>query len=98
MSEGRWSEAAAHCGLEKRPTFRITVSTFHRMDDPPRLSLDHLEPSSGEPGNKRGSGRMAMHPKGRPYWTTSRKEALAAWLFILPDFIGLLIFVAIPME
>ena len=38
-----------------------------------------------------------MHPKGRPYWTKSRKEALAAWLFILPDFIGLLIFVAIPM-
>ena len=34
---------------------------------------------------------------GRPYWTTSRKEALAAWLFILPDFIGLLIFVAVPM-
>jgi multiple sugar transport system permease protein len=33
----------------------------------------------------------------RPYWTRSRKEALAAWLFILPDFIGLLIFVAVPM-
>jgi len=33
----------------------------------------------------------------RRYWTRSRKEALAAWLFILPDFIGLLIFVAVPM-
>ena len=31
------------------------------------------------------------------YWTRSRKEALAAWLFILPDFIGLFIFVAVPM-
>jgi multiple sugar transport system permease protein len=30
-------------------------------------------------------------------WSHSRKEALAAYLFILPDSIGLLIFVAIPM-
>lgn len=36
-------------------------------------------------------------PARRTFWTRSRKEALAAWLFILPDSIGLLIFVAIPM-
>src|SRR5271154_5845189 len=67
------------------------------MDDPPRLSLDNLGPSSGVPGNGRASGRLAVPRKRRPFWTTSRKEALAAWLFILPDFIGLLIFVAVPM-
>jgi multiple sugar transport system permease protein len=67
------------------------------MDDPPRLSLDNLKPSSGEPGNQRGPGRIAVQRRGRPYWTRSRKETLAAWLFILPDFIGLLIFVAVPM-
>jgi multiple sugar transport system permease protein len=67
------------------------------MDDPPRMSLDHLEPSSGEPSNERGSGRISGQRMHRPYWTRSRKEALAAWLFILPDFIGLLIFVAVPM-
>jgi multiple sugar transport system permease protein len=31
------------------------------------------------------------------FWTRSRKEALAAYLFILPDTIGLLVFVAVPM-
>jgi multiple sugar transport system permease protein len=30
-------------------------------------------------------------------WTHSRKESLAAYLFILPDSIGLLVFVAVPM-
>src|ERR1700744_2465624 len=67
------------------------------MDDPPRMSLDHLGPSSGKPGDQRESGRIAGQRSGRPYWTRSRKEALAAWLFILPDFIGLLVFVAVPM-
>src|SRR5260370_3344763 len=67
------------------------------MDAPPRLSLDNLKPSSGEPGNQRGSGRSALQRRGRRYWTRSRKETLAAWLFILPDFIGLRIFVAVPM-
>ena len=67
------------------------------MDDSPRLSLDKLESSSGDPGNERGKGRRAVQRKGRTYWTRSRKEALAAWLFVLPDFVGLLIFVAAPM-
>jgi multiple sugar transport system permease protein len=67
------------------------------MEDPTRLSLDNLETSSGKPGNERGRRRGAMHRRGRTFWTTSRKEALAAWLFILPDLIGLLIFVAVPM-
>jgi multiple sugar transport system permease protein len=66
------------------------------MDDPPRLP-HNLEASTGEPGNERGPGWIAVQLRGRPYWTTSRKEALAAWLFILPDFVGLLIFVAVPM-
>src|SRR3984893_2801581 len=67
------------------------------MDDPPRLSLDKLKPSSEDPGTERRKGRRAVQRKGRIYWTRSRKEALAAWLFILPDFMGLLIFVAVPM-
>jgi multiple sugar transport system permease protein len=67
------------------------------MDDPPLLSLDKLKPSSEDPGTERRKGRRAVQRKGRIYWTRSRKEALAAWLFILPDFMGLLIFVAVPM-
>lgn len=35
--------------------------------------------------------------RSRIFWTRSRKEALAAFLFILPDSLGLLVFVAIPM-
>jgi multiple sugar transport system permease protein len=62
------------------------------MDDQARLSVDGLEPSSGG-----GAGRRAVQRRGRTYWTRSRKETLAAWLFILPDFVGLLIFVAVPM-
>ncbi|MBV8142717.1 MAG: sugar ABC transporter permease [Verrucomicrobia bacterium] len=62
------------------------------MDDQPRLSLDGVQPSSG-----RGLGGSALQRRGQTYWSRSRKEALAAWLFILPDFIGLLIFVAVPM-
>jgi multiple sugar transport system permease protein len=41
-------------------------------------------------------GRPA-HPRPRVFWTRSRKEALAAFLFILPDSLGLLVFVGIPM-
>src|SRR6202047_3159282 len=67
------------------------------MDVPPRLSLGKLGPGSGDPGNERGPRRIAVQRRGRPFWTRPRKEALAAWLFILPDFIGLLIFVAVPM-
>ncbi len=67
------------------------------MDDPPRLSLEKLGPSSGVPGSEGEKVRRAVQRAGRTYWTRSRKEAFAAWLFILPDFIGLLIFVAAPM-
>src|SRR6267154_2003925 len=67
------------------------------MDDPSRLSVDNLESPSEERENRREPGRRAGERKARTFWTTSRKEALAAWLFILPDFIGLLIFVAVPM-
>jgi multiple sugar transport system permease protein len=67
------------------------------MDDPPRLSLEKLGPSSEVPGNEGEKGRRAVQRAERTYWTRSRKEAFAAWLFILPDFIGLLIFVAAPM-
>src|ERR1700737_625845 len=62
------------------------------MDDQARLSVDGLEPSSGG-----GAGRRAVQRRGRTYWTRSRKETLAAGLFILPDFVGLLIFGAVPM-
>jgi multiple sugar transport system permease protein len=45
-------------------------------------------------------GRL-RHPPARlrtgVFWTRSRKEALSAFLFILPDSLGLLIFVGIPM-
>src|SRR5260221_10014725 len=35
--------------------------------------------------------------RSKIFWTRSRKEALAPFLFILPDSLGLLIFVGIPM-
>jgi multiple sugar transport system permease protein len=67
------------------------------MDEPTRLSLDDLERLTPRPGDNREPERTPPQRTGRPFWTRSRKETLAAWLFILPDFIGLLIFVAIPM-
>ncbi len=67
------------------------------MDDPPRLSLDDLERLKPQPVTERQPRPESVQRTGRTFWTRSRKEALAAWLFILPDFIGLLIFVAIPM-
>ncbi len=45
-------------------------------------------------------GRSRHQPAGLRagiFWTRSRKEALSAFLFILPDSLGLLIFVGIPM-
>ncbi len=65
------------------------------MDDPPRLSLDNLD--FRKPGPDQEPSPESVRRTGRTFWTRSRKEALAAWLFILPDLIGLLIFVAIPM-
>jgi hypothetical protein len=67
------------------------------MDDPPRLSLDDLQSLTRQPEISPEPGRGSMQQSGRIFWTRSRKEAIAAWLFILPDFVGLLIFVAIPM-
>jgi multiple sugar transport system permease protein len=67
------------------------------MDEPSQWSVDNLKSPSKEPENRREPGRSGGERKGRTFWTTSRKEAFAAWLFILPDLIGLLIFVAVPM-
>jgi multiple sugar transport system permease protein len=67
------------------------------MDDQTRWSLDNL--GSATPPSE--TNRQIKEPRSprasRVFWTRSRKEALAAWLFILPDCIGLLVFVAIPM-
>ena len=49
------------------------------------------------PGDNREPERKRRQRVGRVFWTRSRKETFAAWLFILPDCIGLLVFVAIPM-
>jgi multiple sugar transport system permease protein len=67
------------------------------MDDLTRLSLDDLEQLTPQPGDNREPERKPLQRASRIFWTRSRKETLAAWLFILPDFIGLFIFVAIPM-
>lgn len=67
------------------------------MDDLTRLSLDKLERPIPEPGDNRERGEKRPQRGGRTFWTRSRKETLAAWLFILPDCVGLFIFVAIPM-
>ena len=65
------------------------------MDDLTRLSLDKLRPGTS-PDSRKEEDRRSEPPR-RVFWTRTRKETLAAWLFILPDSIGLLIFVAIPM-
>jgi multiple sugar transport system permease protein len=62
------------------------------------MSLGDSVRNTDEPKGIRGRGR-GEPPQGgpRPFWTHSRKEAIAAFLFILPDSIGLLVFVAVPM-
>jgi multiple sugar transport system permease protein len=67
------------------------------MDNPTRSSLRNSGYSAEKPEQFRRVGPTPTHKGGKFFWTRSRKEALAAWLFILPDTIGLLIFVAIPM-
>jgi multiple sugar transport system permease protein len=67
------------------------------MDEPTRLSLDDMACLTPQAGANREPEGTSPQRAGRHFWTRSRKETLAAWLFILPDFIGLLIFVAIPM-
>jgi hypothetical protein len=67
------------------------------MDNPTRSSLRNSGYSAEKPEQFRRVGPTPTHKGDKFFWTRSRKEALAAWLFILPDTIGLLIFVAIPM-
>jgi multiple sugar transport system permease protein len=52
---------------------------------------------TSQPGDNREPEGKRGQQAGRVFWTRSRKETLAAWLFIFPDCIGLLVFVAIPM-
>jgi multiple sugar transport system permease protein len=47
--------------------------------------------------NRFAPGGKRRRRAGPVFWTRSRKEALAAWLFIFPDCLGLLVFVAVPM-
>src|SRR5215472_1506425 len=67
------------------------------MDDRTRSSLEDLGRMTPRPGGNGEHERKRRQPVGRVFWTRSRKEAFAAWLFIFPDCIGLLVFVAIPM-
>src|SRR5258705_3496122 len=67
------------------------------MDDWTRLSLEDLGRMTPRPGDNREPERKRRQRVGGVFWTRSRKETLAAWLFIFPDCIGLLVFVAIPM-
>ena len=66
------------------------------MDHLTRLPLDNLGGAS-QPGDNREPEGRRRQQAGHVFWTRSRKETLAAWLFIFPDCIGLLVFVAIPM-
>ena len=67
------------------------------MDDRTRLSLEDLGRMTPCPGDNGEHERKRQQLVGRVFWTRSRKETFAAWLFIFPDCIGLLVFVAIPM-
>jgi multiple sugar transport system permease protein len=67
------------------------------MDDLTRLPLDNLGRMISQPGDNREPEGKRGQQSGHVFWTRSRKETLAAWLFIFPDCIGLLVFVAIPM-
>jgi hypothetical protein len=67
------------------------------MNDQTRLSLEDLGRTTSRPGGNGKHERKRRQPVGRVFWTCSRKEAFAAWLFIFPDCVGLLVFVTIPM-
>jgi multiple sugar transport system permease protein len=67
------------------------------MGDLTRFSLDNLGRMTPQPWDVRKPEGKQAQGAGRVFWRRSRKETLAAWLFILPDCIGLLVFVAIPM-
>jgi multiple sugar transport system permease protein len=61
---------------------------------PVRTPSQVSAPSTDALGRSR---RQPDRPRSGGFWTRSRKEALAAFLFILPDSLGLLVFVGIPM-
>jgi multiple sugar transport system permease protein len=67
------------------------------MGDLTRFSLDNLGRMNPQPRDDRKPEGKQAQGGGRVFWRRSHKETLAAWLFILPDCIGLLVFVAIPM-
>src|ERR1700733_14767090 len=67
------------------------------MDNRTRLSLQDLGGMTPQPADNGPHERKRRQPVDRVFWTRSRKETLAAWLFFFPDCIGLLVFVAIPM-
>ena len=67
------------------------------MDELTRLSPEKLGRPIPQPGDNREREEKRARQGERTFWTRSRKETLAAWLFILPDCVGLFIFVAIPM-
>ena len=67
------------------------------MDDRTRLSLEDLGRMTPQPGDIGEHEKKRRQRVGRVFWTRSRKETFAAWLFIFPDCIGLLVFVAIPI-
>jgi multiple sugar transport system permease protein len=67
------------------------------MDDRTRLSLEDLGRMTARPEDNGEHERKRRKLVGRFFWTRSRREAFAAWFFILPDCVGLLVFVAIPM-
>jgi multiple sugar transport system permease protein len=61
---------------------------------PVRTTSQVSAPSTGALGRSR---RQPDRPRAGAFWTRSRKETLAAFLFILPDSLGLLVFVGVPM-
>jgi hypothetical protein len=67
------------------------------MAERTRLSLDDLGRMTPRPGDNGEHERKRRQLVDPVFWTRSRKETFAAWLFIFPDCIGLLVFVAIPM-
>jgi multiple sugar transport system permease protein len=65
-----------------------------------RASVRTQHPAVGT-GARRSTDEQELVPtvphRTGVFWTRSRKEALAAFLFILPDSLGLLVFVGVPM-
>ena len=68
-----------------------------REDGADRRGEGHDRGRHTQPSDPPAPEGKRWQQAGRVLWTRSRKEMLAAWLFILPDCIGLLVFVAVPM-